>query len=173
MDLARGSSTQASRANQRWLASHMRTIRVGEEDRRASELDAIGLDAGRNCPPRRGALDHHGSHQDTSRSCRLSLRAECRALVKLCARDRDHLRAMSAHTLVVTFFGQCLHRADEMRPKLPRRTDNVARELSCATAERLTRAMRRYSSPSISRMFCTAAPDAPLPRLSSRATSTA
>ena len=31
----------------------------------------------------------------------------------------------------------------------------------------------RYSSPSISRMFCTAAPDAPLPRLSSRATRTA
>ena len=37
----------------------------------------------------------------------------------------------------------------------------------------LRRIAATYSSPSISRMFCTAAPEAPLPRLSSRATSTA
>ena len=37
----------------------------------------------------------------------------------------------------------------------------------------ITRSFYLSASPSISRMFCTAAPDAPLPRLSSRATSTA
>ncbi|MGY4288667.1 hypothetical protein ACVWXO_007887 [Bradyrhizobium sp. LM2.7] len=42
-------------------------------------------------------------------------------------------------------------------------------------ALRCVRGTEFYSSgnPSISRMFCTAAPEAPLPRLSSRATSTA
>ena len=50
------------------------------------------------------------------------------------------------------------------------RRDEIAYRLAC-----LARGAQAspYSSPSISRMFCTAAPEAPLPRLSSRATRTA
>ncbi len=56
---------------------------------------------------------------------------------------------------------------EEWAPALQRTAEGALR---CVRGARLP-----YSSgnPSISRMFCTAAPEAPLPRLSSRATSTA
>src|SRR4051794_34166914 len=42
----------------------MRTIRIGKKNRRTTELETIRLDAGLNRVPRRGALNHHASHQE-------------------------------------------------------------------------------------------------------------